>query len=186
MGPRPVLTTFHAAGTAGDVSSLVDYIPPLLFPNSERTIDRWLVAGGSLGGHAAWWAGAHDPRLTHIAPLVASPSLHTLLGHRARNLDVPIAFEPPIYPTSLREFVLRTDPDSLPAGVWKDKHILVISGADDDRVNYVDGGSEAFVEKLKGWGVDVQTFVEPGVGHHISRKMVETLAEWVARTALQL
>ena len=42
------------AGTANDVSFLIDYLPAYLFPLGERTVDRWGVAGISLGGHSAW------------------------------------------------------------------------------------------------------------------------------------
>ena len=43
-----------AAGTAADVSHLIDFLPSYLFPNGERTIEQWLCAGRSLGGHATW------------------------------------------------------------------------------------------------------------------------------------
>jgi hypothetical protein len=42
------------AGTAHEVSFLIDFLPSYLFPNGERTIDTWAVAGVSLGGHSTW------------------------------------------------------------------------------------------------------------------------------------
>lgn len=44
------------AGTARDVSFLIDFLPAYLFPNNERTIVEWGVAGKSLGGHSTWIA----------------------------------------------------------------------------------------------------------------------------------
>ena len=42
------------AGTANDVSFLIDFLPAYLYPNDERTVVRWGVAGVSLGGHSTW------------------------------------------------------------------------------------------------------------------------------------
>ena len=42
------------AGTASDVSMLIDYLPSFLFPNDEHEITDWGVMGVSLGGHSAW------------------------------------------------------------------------------------------------------------------------------------
>lgn len=42
------------AGGARDVSFLIDFLPAYLFPNGERTISTWAVAGVSLGGHSTW------------------------------------------------------------------------------------------------------------------------------------
>lgn len=61
---RPVLSHSPStlAGTAQDVSFLIDFLPAYLFPNDERTVSQWLVSGISLGGHASWITlrnGAH-------------------------------------------------------------------------------------------------------------------------------
>ena len=44
----------RTAGTAQDVSFLIDFLSSYLFPNDERTISQWLVTGISLGGHSTW------------------------------------------------------------------------------------------------------------------------------------
>jgi hypothetical protein len=46
--------TILAAGTADDVSFVIDFLPSYLFPYDERTIVEWAVMGVSLGGHATW------------------------------------------------------------------------------------------------------------------------------------
>jgi acetyl esterase/lipase len=45
---------------------------------------------------------------------------------------------------------------------WKGKKILICSGQEDKLVNYVDGGTEAFVKKLMDAGVEVEVFVQEG------------------------
>ena len=47
-----------------DVSFLIDVLPAYVFPNDERTIGEWVLAGFSLGGHATWLGlrhGAYTP-----------------------------------------------------------------------------------------------------------------------------
>ena len=50
------------SGTARDVSTLIDYLPSYLFPDDDREIIDWGVAGVSLGGHAVWHCLAHGTR----------------------------------------------------------------------------------------------------------------------------
>jgi hypothetical protein len=42
------------AGTAQDVSMLIDYLPSYIFTLAEHDVVDWGVAGVSLGGHAVW------------------------------------------------------------------------------------------------------------------------------------
>jgi len=46
----------HEAGTAQDVSFLIDHLPFFLYPTGQRTIVEWGIGGVSLGGHSAWIA----------------------------------------------------------------------------------------------------------------------------------
>lgn len=50
------LNDSYTAGTAKDVSFLIDFLPAYLFPSGERTISQWMIAGISLGGHSTWIA----------------------------------------------------------------------------------------------------------------------------------
>ena len=43
-----------AVGTARDISFVIDFLPAYLFPNEERSIAEWAVAGISLGGQTMW------------------------------------------------------------------------------------------------------------------------------------
>lgn len=42
------------AGTARDVSFVIDFLPSYLFPHDESKIESWGVVGISLGGHSTW------------------------------------------------------------------------------------------------------------------------------------
>lgn len=44
-------------GTAVDVSSIISYFEPVVFPNDECSVKKWICMGASLGGHATWIAG---------------------------------------------------------------------------------------------------------------------------------
>lgn len=181
------LTASRAAGTARDVSFLIDFLPATLFPSDERAIDSWFASGISLGGHSTWLALAHgppsppsslspalltldrfgvDPRITLGIPIIGSPSILTLLSHRAINLPPPLGPLPiaaPYFPSSLLSLIERNDPVNVPLDAWKGKKILVLSGGDDTLVNFDVGGTKSWVETLKGAGVDVSAVVEAGM-----------------------
>ncbi|GAA5883701.1 hypothetical protein JCM16303_004777 [Sporobolomyces ruberrimus] len=165
-------------GTARDVSLLIDFIPSVLFPNDERTIVDWYCSGISLGGHSTWLALAHEPRISLGIPIIGSPSTHTLLSDRALNLPPPsgpLSVSAPYFPKTFLDLLKRQDPDQVEMSVWKGRKILVLSGQDDTLVNYVKGGSEKFVEKLKKEGQvqELQVWVQPKTGHACTPEMME-------------
>lgn len=127
------------------------------------------LAGISLGGHAAWHIGAHDPRVSLLVPIIGSPSYLTLLGHRAASLGIP--FAPPYLPNSLKREMERAQPK---VDDFKDKDILILSGADDTLVPYEQGGSKAFVDRLKEAGVcrALDVWVQPGTEHACTKEMI--------------
>jgi len=51
-----MLTLKWSAGTAHDLTFLIDHIPAYIYPEVERNIVEWGVAGISLGGHSTWIA----------------------------------------------------------------------------------------------------------------------------------
>lgn len=51
-----MLTWDWSAGTAHDLTFLIDHIPAYIYPQVERNIVEWGVAGISLGGHSTWIA----------------------------------------------------------------------------------------------------------------------------------
>jgi len=165
-------------GTASDISLIIDYLESVVFPHGESVATRWTAMGASLGGHATWIAGARDPRITHLVPIIGSPTMYTLLKHRAENAKPPFEFAPPRIPRTLLQTMKRTDPENN-VSAFKGKSILVLSGADDKLVNYVNGGSEAFVKKLLSAGVDVKAYNQTGVGHQVSMEMLERTAQFL-------
>ena len=65
------------------MSYLINFLPAYLFPNAERTVARWLVAGISLGGHSTWLVlrnGAHVPSLCSWIPCAALSSADSHAG----------------------------------------------------------------------------------------------------------
>ncbi|KAF8601524.1 alpha/beta-hydrolase [Ceratobasidium sp. AG-I] len=164
------------AGTVADVSFLISHLEPLLFPNDERTIDKWMLAGISLGGHGAWHIGAHDPRVSLLVPIIGSPSYLTLLGHRAAGLGIP--FAPPYLPNSLKRELERAQPK---IDDFRDKDVLVLSGAEDTLVPYDEGGSKAFVDRLKEAGVcrTLDVWVQPGAEHECTEEMIKRTTEFI-------
>ncbi|GAA6003312.1 alpha/beta hydrolase family protein [Rhodotorula paludigena] len=176
-------------GTARDVSFLIDFLPPALFPHDERTVTDWFCAGISLGGHATWLALAHEPRISLGIPIIGSPSTLTLLSHRAAHLPAPhgpLPLAAPTFPASLIALFKRTDPDQVPRETWRGRRILVLSGADDKLVNFVNGGSEKFVERLREEGTEctVETWVQEKTGHACTPEMIERACEFVWRQGL--
>lgn len=53
---QATIEPFQIAGTARDVSFLIDFLPAYLYPDGERQIKQWGVIGVSLGGHSTWIA----------------------------------------------------------------------------------------------------------------------------------
>ncbi|GAA5822271.1 hypothetical protein JCM3770_002511 [Rhodotorula araucariae] len=176
-------------GTARDVSFLIDFLPPALFPHDERTVADWFCTGISLGGHATWLALAHEPRISLGVPIIGSPSTHTLLTHRAAHLPAPqgpLPLSAPYFPASLVALLAREDPANVPLARWDGRRVLVLSGADDALVHYVHGGSEAFVKKIadEAKGTKVEAWVQPKTGHACTPEMIERTCEFVWREGL--
>lgn len=109
------------AGTAADVSLLLDYLPGYIFPHSERSIDHNIVLGISLGGHAAWHVIMQDPRFSAAIPVIGCPDYARLMADRARLSKRRYWLEgqgrnflgSPDFPPSLLDSLRRTDPAAL-------------------------------------------------------------------------
>ena len=58
---------------------------------------------------------------------------------------------------------------------FKDKDVLVLSGAEDKLVPYKEGGSKAFVNQLEEAGVcrTLDVWVQPGIGHACTEEMIK-------------
>ncbi|ELU45163.1 alpha/beta hydrolase family domain-containing protein [Rhizoctonia solani AG-1 IA] len=157
-------------GTVHDVSFLITHLEPLLFPHDERTIDKWMVMGISLGGHASWHIGTHDPRVSLVVPVIGSPSYLTLFQHRAEGLGLALA--PPYLPASLRREMERATPR---VDAFKGKDVLVMSGADDMLVPFEESGSREFTQRLKDAAIcrTLEVWVQPETGHTCSIEMID-------------
>ena len=113
--------------------------------------------------------GITDPRITLGVPIIGSPSTFELLSHRAKNLPAPagpLPLSAPFFPRSLLTAFDKLDPasPSLSLDRWEGKQILVLSGEEDQLVNFVHGKSGEFVERLKAKvrSCHVEAWVQPG------------------------
>lgn len=125
--------------------------------------------GISLGGHASWHLGAHDPRVSLLIPIIGSPAYLTLFQHRADGLGLSLV--PPYLPESLKREMKRAQPT---AEAFKGKDVLVMSGAVDSLVPFPESGSKDFTERLAETGVckSLEVWVQPETGHTCTREMV--------------
>ncbi|KAI0048999.1 alpha/beta-hydrolase [Auriscalpium vulgare] len=168
-------------GTARDVSFVIDYLPAYVFPNDERTISEWAVAGVSLGGHAAWLTLRNEPRVRIGIPIIGCPDYLTLIDLRADKHGIPLA--PPYMPESLRTIVHRDDPASAGFRSTKPgenpflgKRILVLSGEADTLVPWV--ASSDFVEGLEVGEGRKKVLLLNGVKHEYTPEMIRELFEF--------
>lgn len=84
--------------------------------------------------------------------------MHTLFGRRAAGQQLKVG--PPLFPDSFVTLLKKQDPCNVPLSSYKGKRIFALSGEQDTLVNFVVGGSEDFVAKLKHEGVNVQVFID--------------------------
>ncbi|QRW17861.1 alpha/beta hydrolase family protein [Rhizoctonia solani] len=91
---------------ASAVSELIDTLPAVLCPNNDRFIDTWMVAGLSLGAHAAWLSMDRDPRLSVCIPIIGSPDFLEIATARNNLTGLPLVSS---YMTSVtRNIFLKT------------------------------------------------------------------------------
>ncbi|KAK4053976.1 hypothetical protein OIO90_003621 [Microbotryomycetes sp. JL221] len=151
-------------GTARDVSFLIDFMEASLFP--------------------------HDPRISLGIPIIGSPDTVALLSNRAKMLPRPfgpLQFDAPYIPPSLARYLDKHDPVNVDLNAWRSRKLCVLSGQDDELVNYVKGGTEKFIARLRDQDPNaiVEVFVEPGVGHAFSDEQGKRASDFLWRHGLQ-
>ncbi|KAJ7454866.1 Alpha/Beta hydrolase protein [Mycena latifolia] len=170
-------------GTAKDVSFVMDFLPAYLFPGGERTISEWGVAGVSLGGHSTWIAGAADPRLKLMVPIIGCPDYLGLMVPRAEAQG--IAMGPPHFPESLLKVISESTLTGLPYTSKGDenpflgKKVLVLSGGSDPLVPWT--ASQKFVEGLEVGTGSKEVVVQEGAGHEVTPEMVKAMVAFTLR-----
>jgi len=89
-------------GAVNDISFLIDFLPAYLFPNDERTIGEWVLAGFSLGAHVTWLGLRHGTptALAHHVPKnaahTARPPIFLLISRNPAFLEPRIRIGIPI------------------------------------------------------------------------------------------
>ncbi|KAJ6549189.1 Alpha/Beta hydrolase protein [Mycena sp. CBHHK59/15] len=178
--PRHVLDMYCIqTGTAKDVSFVMDFLPSYLFPQGERSIVEWGVAGISLGGHSTWIAAAADARLTIAIPIIGCPDYLALMGPRAEAEGIAVG--PPHFPEGLVKLIRAESVTGLPYMSKEDvnpflgKKVLVLSGGADPLVPWT--ASQKFVDGLEVGSGSKKCIVFDGVGHAVPPPMVKELLE---------
>ncbi|EJD48964.1 hypothetical protein AURDEDRAFT_112703 [Auricularia subglabra TFB-10046 SS5] len=163
------------AGTARDVSFLIDFLPAYLFPSGESHVAEWGVVGISLGGHSTWILLREEPRITFGVPIIGCPVYTPLMEWRVKQ-TYGEDLTAPRYPDSLRAFVEAPRGGLNP---YAGKRILVLSGADDQLVPWV--ASKGHVEALDvGPKGAKRVVVVEGAGHEVTESMLRDAAAFVA------
>ncbi|KAJ1307450.1 hypothetical protein OPQ81_001551 [Rhizoctonia solani] len=172
---------------ASTVSRLMDTLPTVLCPNNDRFIDTWMVAGLSLGAHAAWLAMDRDPRLSVCIPIIGSPDFLDIATARNNLTGVPLVSS---YMTSAtRNYILKNDPtshrrNSVRPDPFMNKHILALAGAQDSVVPFL--ATRRFLDRINVGPLGTKRLIiQQGVGHQCTREMVVEIAETVWDVALR-
>ncbi|KAG8216433.1 Alpha/Beta hydrolase protein [Butyriboletus roseoflavus] len=183
---RDLVIIAYATGTVHDLTFLIDHIPAYIYPQVERSIVEWGVAGISLGGHSTWIALTREPRIQLAIPIIGCPDYTKLISQRAQFHG--ISLEAPHYPLHLKAYVEAYDPASFAfrekdvANPFLGKRILVLSGAEDKLVPWT--ASQEFVEGLEVGGGVKKVVLEENVGHDCTPAMIQEAAlfvrDWLA------
>ncbi|KAH7341853.1 hypothetical protein B0J17DRAFT_715016 [Rhizoctonia solani] len=166
---------------ASTVSRLMDTLPTVLCPNNDRFIDTWMVAGLSLGAHAAWLALDRDPRLSVCIPIIGSPDFLDIATARNNLTGFPLVSS---YMTpKIRNYILKHDPvshsrSSLRPNPFMNKHILALAGAQDSMIPFPT--TRQFLDRINVGPLGTkQLIIQQGVGHQCTREMVAEMVEVV-------
>lgn len=163
------------AGTARDVSFLIDFLPSYLFPAGENHVAEWGVVGISLGGHSTWILLREEPRITFGVPIIGCPVYTPLMAGRMRQ-TFGTDLTAPRYPESLRAYVETPREGPNP---YLGKRILVLSGADDQLVPWT--ASKDHVEALDvGPNGVKRVLVVDGAAHEVTGSMLREVSAFVA------
>ncbi|ELU40460.1 alpha/beta hydrolase family domain-containing protein [Rhizoctonia solani AG-1 IA] len=174
---------------ASAVSELIDTLPAVLCPNNDRFIDTWMVAGLSLGAHAAWLSmdrGKYDKKVQLRELNIGSPDFLEIATARNNLTGLPLVSS---YMTSVtRNHILKNDPvscrrNSLRPDPFMNKHILALAGAQDGMIPFT--ATRQFLDRINVGPIGTKRLIiQQGVGHQCTREMVIEMAELVWAVAL--
>ncbi|OWZ39271.1 hypothetical protein J010_04030 [Cryptococcus neoformans] len=177
-------------GGCHDVSLIMDFLAPILFPNGEKTVESFVITGISLGGHVTWKLLHDDPRVQIGIPIIGLPFESFPIYLRDRALSQGFKWEPPLYPSSLKSFIEPERNPVVEQQKYSGKKILSLHGKEDRLVPYGKGERELrqiekWVEEDKSQGGVCAIDVQDDVGHVCSIQMLRKAAEWTWIYALR-
>ncbi|KAF8427000.1 hypothetical protein EV426DRAFT_530095 [Tirmania nivea] len=195
------------AGTTLDLGLIMDLLPSYLeFHYNPPAAARGQIAlGVSLGGHAAYLAALHLPKITSAVVVIGCPDYPALMRHRLRQCklvprDAAAASSTRYLPESFRDLIstphpppvasspLLTSPHVTPLDTLAGKKLLVLSGREDKVVPAE--LARGFVERVRraveevggvlfGTGAGIREVVFEGVGHEFTEGMAREVREFV-------
>ncbi|KAI3604803.1 hypothetical protein WG66_008611 [Moniliophthora roreri] len=160
------------AGTARDISFLIDFLPAYLFPNGETKIAEWGVA---------------EPRVTFGIPIIGCPDFLRLMSARAEKFGIPLEGSEYL-PDSALDVIRRDDPAFAPyqrsdsSNPFWGKKILILSGGSDTLVPR--DASEYFIEGLEVGEGTKEVMIQPGAGHEYTKEMEAKLNKFLLEKVL--
>ncbi|QRV74731.1 hypothetical protein RhiJN_02746 [Ceratobasidium sp. AG-Ba] len=194
---------------AENVSALIDRLPSILSPNYDKSVDTWMVAGVSLGAHAAWMAmdrglgrrfttvGLYTRNRSALTPYVArlnsleslkgSPDFLDIATYRSNAAPV-VPLVSSLISSSTRNHIIRHDPVSrrrTPSQeiLFTNKHVLALAGAQDGIVSLL--ATRTFLDRIDvGPDGTKRLVIQQGVGHQCTREMIKEMADLVWKVAL--
>lgn len=122
-------------------------------------------------GHVSWRLLREDPRIRIGVPICSLPS--EAIGQLFMSRELPDGAPPTALPQGTADFFLVPSP----AGTYKGKAILCLLGAL-DAVMPPEGGQKQW----EGISTECEAsakYVQPDIGHIVSRDMVRMTAEWL-------
>lgn len=187
--PRHALDMYALqVGSALDVTTLIEFLPSYLYPDNERKIDQWALAGFSLGGHSTWIAAKNDPRIEVVVPIVGCPDYIPLMYDRASRRGID-ASDPAHFPPSLVAYIRSHDPASSAfkltdaSNPFWGKKILAMAGGKDPLVPWT--FSRAFFDALEVGDRGVkECFIDPDAKHEWTDAMGEVMAAFIKQHCL--
>uniref|UniRef100_A0A0W0FKC6 Peptidase S9 prolyl oligopeptidase catalytic domain-containing protein n=1 Tax=Moniliophthora roreri TaxID=221103 RepID=A0A0W0FKC6_MONRR len=176
------------AGTARDISFLIDFLPAYLFPNGETKIAEWGVAGISLGGHSTWITLCQGTAFVYWYHMkLMSCQNQGLMSARAEKFGIPLEGSEYL-PDSALDVIRRDDPAFAPyqrsdsSNPFWGKKILILSGGSDTLVPR--DASEYFIEGLEVGEGTKEVMIQPGAGHEYTKEMEAKLNKFLLEKVL--
>lgn len=163
----------------------MEFLPLMLFPQSERKVVEFMSTGFSMGGrcgkilqlivgHVCWRLLRDNPQIRVAVPICSVPS--ESLGKLFMARELPPGSKESFLPDATRDFFITPPAE----GTYAGRHILAIHGAHDALIPWQWGDEDWDVieKEAMSTGGSAARHIVPTAGHKVSEEMVRLTAEW--------